>query len=222
MRPILASIALAAALALAASAAAAPPAAPDPVQLYYPPAALGAGLGGQATIACAHDAQAALKDCTLVSETPAGQGFGPAALAMAAASRGNPKLAITDPGFLAPSQLTLTFVADPPSITPDITRTPHTLTQPEVVSAPTAEALQRDYPAPALAAHIAGHVVLGCRVTLAGKLADCAVLQETPPGQDFAAAALRLTPDFVMKPMLRDGEPVDGGKIILPIGFGPH
>jgi TonB family protein len=141
---------------------------------------------------------------------------------MAAASRGNPKLAITDPDFLAQSQLTLTFVAAPPSITPDITRTPHTLAQPQVLTAPSAEALQRDYPAAALAAHIAGQVVLGCQVTLAGKLADCAVLRETPAGQDFAAAALRLSADFVLRPMLRDGEPAGGGKIILPIAFGPH
>jgi TonB family protein len=221
MRPILAPATLTAALALAAAAAADPAPAPDPVATWYPPAALAARVGGQAVLSCAHDEHAALKDCALVSETPAGQGFGAAALAMAAAAHGNPRLSITDPAFLAPSPLTVTFLADPPAIHPDITRMPHAVTQPAVVAPPPPDIMQRYYPPQALAGHVPGKVVLACAVTVAGRLADCSVLQEVPAGQGFGAAALQLAPLFEMNPLLRDGDPIDGGHIVLPIAFGP-
>jgi TonB family protein len=222
MRSIPTLLALAAALAGAGAARADPPAPPSPAATWYPPAALAAKLGGQATLSCAHDEHAALKDCTLVSETPAGQGFGAAALAMAAASRGNPKISITDPGFLGASPLTLTFTPDPPAIHPDVTRLPHAVTQPGVIAPPSDDVMQSTYPPQALKDHVAGKVALACRVTAQGRLADCSVLDEAPAGQGFGDAALKLAPQFQMQPMLRDGDPTDDGHIVLPISFGPH
>src|SRR5947209_581694 len=66
------------------------------VLAFYPPAARAAGIEGQATIRCTRNAHMAMQACTLVSETPAGQGFGAAALAMAARSPDNPKLDFAD------------------------------------------------------------------------------------------------------------------------------
>src|ERR1022692_4290605 len=57
---------------------------PDAMLAFYPAAARAAGLEGAAVIHCVRNEHLALKGCALVSETPAGHGFGAAALAMAA------------------------------------------------------------------------------------------------------------------------------------------
>ncbi len=48
----------------------------------YPPAALNAGIGGRVRLACTIKPDRTL-DCAVQSETPEGQGFGAAALALA-------------------------------------------------------------------------------------------------------------------------------------------
>lgn len=52
------------------------------------------------------------------------------------------------------------------------------------------------YPAAALAAGTGGRVRMICTMTAAGSLTDCAASSETPPGEGFGAAALRLGPLF--------------------------
>src|SRR5580658_4374393 len=63
-----------------------PPAGSPPVLGFYPQAALAAGVGGEATLLCARTEHGALVDCKLREEQPTGQGFGAAALALAAQS----------------------------------------------------------------------------------------------------------------------------------------
>jgi hypothetical protein len=50
---------------------------------------------------------------------------------------------------------------------------------------------------------------------------DCKVADEAPAGMGFGEAALAFSKSFRMKPMLRDGKPVDGGIINIPIRFSP-
>ncbi len=66
---------------------------PTPEQLaqFYPPRALDAGTGGQATLDCLVTAQGALTRCTLSGETPKGMGFGEAALKAARIFRMSPR-----------------------------------------------------------------------------------------------------------------------------------
>ena len=45
-------------------------------------------------------------------------------------------------------------------------------------------------------AAVSGSARLRCRVTSEGDLADCIVVQETPPDYGFGAAALALVPHF--------------------------
>lgn len=52
-------------------------------------------------------------------------------------------------------------------------------------------------------------------------MADCMVDQEAPSGLGFGQAALRLMPRFKMQPTTRDGSPVEGGVVRLPIQFRP-
>ncbi len=51
----------------------------DQLLRHYPPRALNAGITGSVTMRCAVSVRGTLSDCTVLSETPAGQGFGRAA-----------------------------------------------------------------------------------------------------------------------------------------------
>jgi TonB family protein len=64
-----------------------------------------------------------------------------------------------------------------------------------------------------------GEATISCEVNAQGSLINCSVLREAPPGSGFGAAALALSSQFLMKPALRDGSPVAGGKVNIPIRF---
>jgi len=206
-----------AALASAAPPSAAP--APDPALVFYPAAARAAGIEGQAVLSCAHDAHLAVRNCTLVSETPAGQGFGAAALAMAAQSPDNPKVDLPGEAAKPPQPLTLRFTLGPPQILPDITRMGHVVVRPEVISQPTAAQIQAAYPERALADQIEGAAAIDCEVGVDGRLAGCHVAGELPAGFGFGQATLDLAGDFLMKPRSIDGQPVAGAIVRVGVSF---
>ena len=58
-----------------------------------------------------------------------------------------------------------------------------------------------------------------CTVNARGQLENCAVTNENPSDQGFGDAALRLSKLFKMRPETKDGAPVSGGKITIPIAF---
>ena len=59
-------------------------------------------------------------------------------------------------------------------------------------------------------------------MTVEGRLNQCVVLSEAPAGWGFGQAAVATAHNFWMKPMTRDGQPVSGSKINIPIVFDPH
>jgi len=195
------------------------PAAAAAVLAFYPPAARAAGVEGQATISCTHNPHLALRACTLVSETPPGQGFGKAALAMAAESPDNPKLNLPDETAKSPEQLTIAFYQHPPSISPDVTRMGHTLSKPAIITKPTNAQIQAAYPERALANQIEGGAAIDCIVDQDGKLERCQVAGEFPSGFGFGQAALDIAGDFTMKPRLLDGDPVSGAPVRVGVRF---
>lgn len=210
----------------AAPPSAPPPAAPaarvnltDPVLGFYPAAAKAAGVEGQAIINCKRDEHLALTGCTLVSENPPGQGFGAAALAMAAKSPQNPKLLLKDAAAQPAADTTIKFTLRPPYITPDVTRMAHIVKSAEIVAKPSDAQVQAAYPPRALDNQVQGGAVIECVVTLAGKLAECHVYDEEPTGYGFGQAALDLASDFTLKPRLIDGEAVGGTPVKIGVNF---
>lgn len=72
-----------------------------------------------------------------------------------------------------------------------------------------------------------GWAVMSCQVTAAGKLDACRVIVEAPDPGKIGKAALQLSSFFLLKPAMKDGQPIDGGDIVVPIvvaapGFMPR
>jgi protein TonB len=83
----------------------------------------------------------------------------------------------------------------------------------------TGENLARVYPQHAQSANIEGRGVIRCDVTAEGAMANCVVVEETPRGEGFGEATLKLAKYFVMRPQTKDGVAVAGGSVTIPIVF---
>jgi TonB family protein len=109
-------------------------------------------------------------------------------------------------------------VADAPQ-EPAAPAAPPVIVKPDWVVKPTPADLADVYPPEAVKAGLGGAATIACAVSVEGRLADCKVIDEAPVQAGFGAAALKLAERFQMKPMSRDGQPVSGGKIRIPIRF---
>jgi periplasmic protein TonB len=96
---------------------------------------------------------------------------------------------------------------------------PRLIGKPDWLNRPNGRDLVRHYPRRALDRGVTGRAVLDCGVTASGRLVGCAVEAETPAAAGFGAAALKLAPEFRMRPLTEDGQPVDGGRVRIPIAF---
>lgn len=87
-------------------------------------------------------------------------------------------------------------------------------------SLPAAAQQRTFYPSAAQAQGIGGQVVLECLVGEDGRTA-CEVVEETPTGMAFGAAALRMSEDWRVAPQTRDFVPTAGGRIRRTFAFEP-
>lgn len=108
---------------------------------------------------------------------------------------------------------------DPPVPAPAPATASPVITQPDWSQLPSARDMARFYPERAARRGIEGLATLSCRVGVAGDLRACAVASETPAGEGFGDAALKMSTRFKMRPMTRDGQAVAGGTVRIPIRF---
>lgn len=110
-------------------------------------------------------------------------------------------------------------VPEPPRAPPPEPPRPSVLTNPDWLRRPSGEDIARYYPERALRMNVEGRASISCTVNARGTLDSCSVVSEDPDNQDFGTSALRMSKLFKMRPMTKDGAPVDGGKITIPIRF---
>ena len=94
-------------------------------------------------------------------------------------------------------------------------------TPPRFVRGPTRQELVRAYPRAALVARQAGHVLLRCRIGADNRLHGCRVVEETPAGAGFGAAALAAATYFRFQPPMVNGRPRDDFEMPIGIDFIP-
>ncbi len=183
-------------------------------QRLFPLAARKEHLSGRSTMQCDIAASGFLSNCRIVEETPQGKGFGEATLKLSrffmmvpAVLDGHTK---DDSKVDVPVNWTLDGAA------PVAPAGSH---HPRWVKRPSGEAFDRNYLHQAKLSGVEGHAVMRCVVDENGKLRDCEILSEEPPGKGFGAATLRLAPEFQMTTATEDGRKTGGARVDIPVSW---
>ena len=212
----------------------------DQQVVIWPGAAYQARLNGRVTLRCEVDVHGLAERCQVVSESPAGKGFGKAALEMRPTFK-LPPLQGPDGPVKAMRTIALTFKAPDTRLDlgnqgigrgglidaskMSLTGNPLQMRAVTMLDAPVWSAaadfddLARAYPAKA--GGIEGYAVAHCRVLRSGVLDTCQLIKETPEHQGFGAAALSLTPKFKVAPGLAAAPHRDALWVDVPIRFPP-
>lgn len=180
----------------------------DDVAAVYPPGALARGINGRAAVFCSVAVTGELQGCEIREEQPAGEGFGAAVLALTPKVRMLPKT--RDGLAIEGGEITIPFRFSAPP--------PRPVHAPEWLPPSGDASPLRYYPEAAQGKGLEGAATLNCIATGQGTLSDCRVQTETPAGEGFGEAALRMAPLFRMKPRDREGS-VKGRPVTIPIRF---
>ena len=107
----------------------------------------------------------------------------------------------------------------PPAAPPPEPPRPSVISNPDWLRRPSADEVARYYPDRALRLETEGRATLSCTVSAKGTLGNCSILSEDPNDMGFGDAAMKLSKLFKMRPMSKDGQPVDGGSVRIPLRF---
>lgn len=180
------------------------------VARVYPTTAKAHGLQGRTTMECRIDMKGLLRHCAVVSETPAGAGFGEAALQLA--ERFQMAATSRDGAATAGNKIRIPILWAPPSPEPG----PAPLvSSPVWIEKPTLEQLVSVMPP----GEPEGRALMGCRVQGDGRLTSCEIISEAPLNLGLGAAALQLAPHFRMAAKSPDGARTDGSHVRIPVRF---
>jgi len=178
----------------------------------YPAKARAEGVGGKVLLHCTVAKDGDLAKCKVMSEMPAGEGFGDAALSL------------TPLVQAAPGQTGKRVAV------PLVFRTPRTGPAPPFRTArfdKTHKSQSRlgavgpYMPVVAIDAKRNGTSVIECRLAADGRLSRCWMVSEAPENLHFGDAALRMAQAGWLKaqPAQVDGKPVDGERVQVSVDF---
>jgi protein TonB len=108
---------------------------------------------------------------------------------------------------------------EPPRAPPPEPPRPSVITQPDWLRKPSGEDINRYYPDRASRMGVDGRATISCTVNARGLLQNCSIVSEDPNDQGFGDAAIKMSKLFKMRPMSKDGAPVDGGTVRIPLRF---
>jgi protein TonB len=120
-------------------------------------------------------------------------------------------IATTQPPPQPPVQLAELRPPQPPAA--KVIRNPSWLRRPSGAE------MGRLYPRGAAEAGLSGAATLMCEVVADGSVRGCALIDESPKGRGFGAAALAGAKLFKLNPRTVDGEAVEGAKVRIPLVF---
>ncbi len=110
-------------------------------------------------------------------------------------------------------------LAGPSAAEEEATAAKPTITKPEWLRIPSGRTMTAGIPKLAKSRAIQGAATLFCSVNGQGRLENCTIATEDPPGFGFGSAALGMASEFQMKPTTADGKKVEGGTIKQPFVF---
>ncbi|HEX2815469.1 MAG TPA: hypothetical protein VHN39_03685, partial [Phenylobacterium sp.] len=164
----------------------------------WPKSAWAKHLSGKATISCLVGLQGAIYDCAPIWETPPGESFGAAAIALTPQLLMKPGTVNGQPVVTAVN-IPFVFMMPPGGGgghgEPDGGR-PTAPAAMAWLQAPSYADMAAAYPKKAREGHLSGHVTVDCSFTNLGFLSDCMTISEEPKGQGFGAAAHNLAGRF--------------------------
>jgi TonB family protein len=152
----------------------------------YPHAAASVGMGGKALLHCQINRGGRLDACRVERESPAGAGFGGAALSMARFFRVDPE---SEASLHGDVELPIGFAT---AVDED-----HLAVAGPWLAAPSFADVAAAYPD--IGGGVAGQVVMRCALERDGSLKACKTLYLKPTDRDFDAAAQKLTHLFRMQ-----------------------
>jgi TonB family protein len=191
-------------------------AAPTAVEISaaYPKSLVGKVASGHVVMRCAITSRGALVNCSSISELPSGHGFVHAADTLLKDFRLPPALRKGDSYDSFRVDVPFDF-RDPSQAAP-----PVEIRDPVWIRQIDPKGVTELFPAAAIkAGYKVGRATVACTVAADGTLTPCSTVTEEPAGYGFGDAAMTVASVMQMSPWTKQGAPVEGAKIDLPIKF---